>query len=103
MGRILLNTGDGGYLFWPVIGPRTVRDTAGFVADVSVDPVGRVDPVRVRNSLRAVRVVDVRASLLPSDKVVDEAALDKYAYIRDAYFQRRKNQIHDGRPPRQDD
>jgi len=95
--------GDGGYLFWPVIGPRTVRDTAGFVADVSVDPVGRVDPVRVRNSLRAVRVVDVRASLLPSDKVVDEAALDKYAYIRDAYFQRRKNQIHDGRPPRQDD
>lgn len=95
--------GDGGYLFWPMIGPRSVRDTAGFVADVFADPVGNVDPVRARNSLRAVRIVDIRAGLLPSDKVVDEAALDKYAYIRDAYFQRRKNQIYDGRPPRQDD
>jgi phospholipid-binding lipoprotein MlaA len=35
--------------------------------------------------------------------VVEEAALDKYAYIRDAYLQRRLNQIHDGRPPRLDD
>ncbi len=49
------------------------------------------------------RLVDVRASLLPSDKVVEEAALDKYAYIRDAYLQRRRNQIYDGRPPRLDD
>jgi phospholipid-binding lipoprotein MlaA len=40
---------------------------------------------------------------LPSDKVVEEAALDKYAYIRDAYLQRRRNQIFDGRPPRLDD
>ena len=95
--------GDGGYLFWPLIGPRSVRDTAGFVADAMVDPVGRVDPVRTRNSLRAVRIVDVRAGLLPSDRVVEEAALDRYAYIRDAYFQRRNNQIHDGRPPRLDD
>jgi phospholipid-binding lipoprotein MlaA len=41
--------------------------------------------------------------LLPADKIVDEAALDKYSYIRDAYFQRRRNQIFDGRPPRLDD
>lgn len=95
--------GSGGYLFWPLIGPRTVRDTAGFAADVMVDPVGHLDSIRVRNSLRAVRLVDVRAGLLPADKVVDEAALDKYAYIRDAYLQRRNNQIYDGRPPRHDD
>jgi phospholipid-binding lipoprotein MlaA len=42
-------------------------------------------PVAVRNSLLALRFVDIRASLLPADKVVEEAALDKYAYIRDAY------------------
>jgi phospholipid-binding lipoprotein MlaA len=35
--------------------------------------------------------------------VVEEAALDKYAYVRDAYLQRRRNQIFDGRPPRIDD
>jgi phospholipid-binding lipoprotein MlaA len=95
--------GDGGYLFWPVIGPRTLRDTAGWGVDTTVDPVWRVYPISVRNSAVALRFVDVRASLLPSDKVVDEAALDKYSYVRDAYLQRRRSQIYDGRPPRLDD
>lgn len=95
--------GGGGYLFWPVIGPRNVRDTFGWGVDLYVDPVMRVRPVSVSNSLAGLRFVDIRASLLPSDKVVEEAALDKYAYIRDAYLQRRRNQIFDGRPPRLDD
>lgn len=95
---------DGGYLFWPVIGPRTVRDTVGFGVDAYADPVRHVhNQVATRNSLVALRAVDVRASLLPADKVVEEAALDKYSYIRDAYLQRRNNQIYDGRPPRNDD
>ncbi|MBU1365428.1 MAG: VacJ family lipoprotein [Gammaproteobacteria bacterium] len=93
----------GGYLYWPVIGPRNVRDTVGFAVGTYADPVMYVRPVSVRNSMAALRFVDVRASLLPSDKVVEEAALDKYAYIRDAYLQRRRNQIFDGRPPRLDD
>jgi phospholipid-binding lipoprotein MlaA len=94
---------DGGYLFWPVIGPRNVRDTVGFAVGAYVDPVVYTRPVSVRNSMAALRFVDIRASLLPSDKVVEEASLDKYAYIRDAYMQRRRNQIFDGRPPRLDD
>lgn len=95
--------GSGGYLFWPVIGSRTVRDTLGWGVDIMGDPVGYVDSIPVRNSLRGLRIVDIRASLLPADKVMEEAALDKYAYIRDAYLQRRRNQIFDGRPPRLDD
>lgn len=94
---------SGGYLFWPIIGPRNVRDTAAFGVDSYVDPVWRVQPIAARNSMVALRFVDIRASLLPADKVVEEAALDKYAYIRDAYLQRRRNQIFDGRPPRLDD
>ena len=93
----------GGYLFWPVIGPRNVRDTFGWGVDAYLDPVTRVRAVSVRNSMAALRFVDIRASLLPADKVVEEAALDKYAYIRDAYLQRRRNQIFDGHPPRLDD
>jgi len=95
--------GDGGYVFLPVIGPRTLRDTAGWGVDITVDPVSDIRPVAARNSLVGLRFVDIRASLLPSDKVVEEAALDKYAYIRDAYLQRRRNQIYDGRPPRDDE
>lgn len=95
--------GDGAYFFWPMIGPRTLRDTAGWAVDSAADPVWRIDPVAARNSAVVLRFVDIRASLLPADKVVEEAALDKYAYIRDAYLQRRRSQIYDGRPPRLDD
>lgn len=95
--------GDGAFVFWPIIGPRTVRDTAGWGVDYFADPVGYTRSIPVRNSMVALRFVDIRASLLPADKVVEEAALDKYAYVRDAYLQRRRNQIYDGRPPRLDD
>ena len=93
------------FLFWPLVGPRTVRDTGGLVVDIYTDPTWATinKSVAVRNSLVALRFVDVRADLLPTDKVVEEAALDKYAYVRDAYLQRRRNQIFDGRPPRLED
>lgn len=93
--------GDGAYVVVPVFGPRTVRDTAGLVLDVAVDPVGHVDHVSTRNSLLALRMVDTRADLLPADKVIEEAALDKYSYVRDGYLQRRLNLIHDGNAPRE--
>lgn len=96
--------GNGPYFFWPVIGPRTARDTGGWAVDFfAADPVTYARPYGVRNSGGVLRFVDVRASLLPAEKVVEEAALDKYAYIRDAYLQRRRNLIYDGRPPRLDD
>jgi phospholipid-binding lipoprotein MlaA len=93
------------FLFWPILGPRTVRDTGGWVVDAYTDPTWYTlnKSVAARNSLVALRFVDLRASLLPTDKLVDEAALDKYAYVRDGYLQRRRNLIHDGRAPRLDD
>jgi len=96
---------DSSFLFWPLVGPRTVRDTGGLIVDIYTDPPWYTinKSVATRNSLVALRFIDVRASLLPSDKVVDEAALDKYAYVRDAYLQRRRNQIFDGSPPRLED
>lgn len=96
---------DSSFLFWPLVGPRTVRDTGGLIVDIYTDPTWYTinKSVAARNSLMALRFIDVRASLLPSDKVVDEAALDKYAYVRDAYLQRRRNQIFDGSPPRLED
>eukprot|EP00906_Rhabdomonas_costata_P015481 RCo022246 len=51
--------GDGGYLYWPIIGPRTLRDTGGFIVDTNVDPVWHIDPIPVRNSAVALRFVDI--------------------------------------------
>lgn len=95
--------GNGPYVFLPVVGPRTSRDLLGWAVDTYVDPVSTIQPESVRIGTVVLRFVDVRAGLLPADKVVEEAALDKYAYVRDAYLQRRRNLIYDGRPPRLDD
>ena len=92
--------GEGGYLFWPILGPRTTRDTFGWVADYFADPVIYLNDVPLRNSLWGVRIVDWRAALLPTDKIVEQAAFDKYNYIRDAYLQNRRNEIADGNPSR---
>jgi len=88
---------DGPYFYWPIIGPRTTRDTFAWVVDSYADPVWYVDDVSVRNSLVGVRFIDLRASFLPTDKIVDQAAFDKYSYIRDAYLQHRRSEINDGK------
>jgi phospholipid-binding lipoprotein MlaA len=95
--------GPGAYVVVPFFGPRTVRDTGGLVLDVAADPVGNTSHVPTRNSLTVVRVVNERAAMLPADKVIEEAALDKYSYVRDAYLQRRRSLVFDGNPPRDPD
>lgn len=90
---------EGAYVFIPILGPRTARDTVGVAVDLWADPLNQVDDVAVRNSLWALRAVNTRANLLPADKVIEEAALDKYSYIRDAYLQNRRNLVYDGNPP----
>ena len=94
---------EGDYLYWPLIGPRTTRDTFGWLVDTAADPVWRVDDVALRNSLVGVRFIDLRASLLPTDKVVEQAAFDKYNYIRDAYLQNRRSAVRDGNPEKEGD
>jgi len=79
----------GPYLVLPVLGPSTVRDTAALVVDAKGDLVSHVHDVSARNSLYVLRAVDLRASLLRVGEVLDQAALDKYSFTRDAYLQRR--------------
>lgn len=92
----------GPYLVLPVLGSSTVRDTAALVVDAKGDLVMQVNNVSSRNSLYVLRAVDLRASLLRAGDVLDQAALDKYTFTRDAYLQRRGapalNGNEDGKP-----
>lgn len=87
LGRWGVATGP--YLVLPVLGPSTVRDAAARVVDAQGDLVMQVNNVPVRNSLYVLRAVDLRAGLLRAGEVLDQAALDKYSFTRDAYLQRR--------------
>jgi phospholipid-binding lipoprotein MlaA len=92
--------GSGGYVFLPFVGPRTLRDGGGWIVDIQADPLfSSMDDMAVRNSLIAVKAVHVRAGLLPTDAILEEATDDPYAYIREAYLQRRQYLIYDGNPP----
>ena len=95
--------GSGAYIVLPVFGPRTVRDSFGLVLDLAADPVGRYGHVAARNVMLTSRMIDERTALFPAEKVLDEAAMDKYSYIRDAYLQRRRYLVYGGNPPRLDD
>jgi phospholipid-binding lipoprotein MlaA len=53
--------------------------------------------------LTALRLVSVRANLLGATNLLDDVALDKYAFFRDAYLQRRQNLIYEGNPPEEDE
>jgi phospholipid-binding lipoprotein MlaA len=92
---------DGPYLVWPFLGPKTVRDSFGFAADVAAAPTrwATVDSA-VQWGLWGLYLVNERADLLDVTTTLDEAAIDKYLQRRDAYFQRRRNLIFDGNPPR---
>lgn len=84
--------GTGPYLVLPILGPSTVRDTLALPVDWKGNAVSYVDPVSARNSLYALRAVDVRANLLRASAVLDTAALDKYSFTRDVFLQVRSQQ-----------
>ncbi|CAK0744490.1 phospholipid-binding lipoprotein MlaA [Gammaproteobacteria bacterium] len=89
--------GPGPYLVLPFVGPRTVRDTLSLVTDYPLDPTYQINSTGVRNSVVALRVVDTRTNLLGAGRVLNEAALDRYLFLRDAYLQRRESLVHDGK------
>ena len=85
--------GAGPYVVLPLFGPSTVRDSAGLVVDLQGNLLSQANNVPARNSLTGLRLVDTRANLLSAGNLLDQAALDKYAFTRDAYLQRRQSLI----------
>lgn len=93
--------GSGPYVVLPLFGPSSVRDSVGLYADSRTGVIRKVNNVPARNEAIAVNLLGQRASLLSDEKVLDEAAIDRYSFIRDAYLQHRQNEVYDGNPPRQ--
>jgi len=84
----------GPYLVLPLLGPSNIRDGIGLIPDSMVDPVGEIDPIRTRNQLYGLRIIDTRASLLAAEQLLNG---DRYTGMRDAYLQRREFLVNDGK------
>lgn len=90
--------GSGPYLVLPLLGPSTVRDAVGIGVDSTIFHPARAiytdfDLLTVRFPVTTVELIDRRAQMLDLDKTLEEAALDKYEFVRDAYLQRRESLI----------
>lgn len=85
---------DSSYLVLPFLGSNTIRDGIGIPFDYfefTVYPY--IKPQSTRYQLLALYVVDHRANLLQFEPVLEEAAIDKYVFMRNAYMQHRTFQI----------
>lgn len=90
--------GSGPYLVLPFLGPSTLRDSVGLIADrqASASNLGSTEYARI--GITALEVVNLRASLLGATQFLDAVALDRYSFLRQAYLARRLDQVTDGAP-----
>ena len=91
----------GPYLVMPIFGPSSLRDAIGiYGVEPFLDLNFYIDYPGIEYTVLGLRVVNERAELLPADRLVREAALDRYSFIRDGFLQRRRSLVYDGNPPR---
>lgn len=89
---------DAPYLMVPLFGPSTLRDAMALSVEYEYMTLWpRIRPVRLRNTLFVLDMINLRAQLLDSEEIMDQAALDPYVFIRDAYLQKRASLIRQAR------
>ena len=94
--------GSGPYFVIPLLGPSTARDAPARAVDPQWYYNRAIDNNTVSWSLWGLDQLRTRANLLKAGSVIDEAAaIDRYSFVRDAWLQRRRNQVYDGNPPRE--
>jgi len=92
--------GAGAYVVWPLLGPSSVRDSAALPLDRSfASPAEYIKEGRWQAGITVLQIINTRANLLGATKLLDDIALDKYSFVRDAYLQRRRSLVFDGDAP----
>lgn len=89
----------GPYLVLPLLGPSNARDGTGMLVDRWYDPINAIDDTETEIAVTILGGIDTRARLLGTTGLLDTAAVDPYAYTRDAWLRRRVNLVYDGDPP----
>jgi phospholipid-binding lipoprotein MlaA len=94
---------SGPYVVLPLLGSSTMRDSVALPVDFAGDLWSYVTPDPTRYTGAAIRVIDMRAGVLDASNLIEDAALDRYEFIRDAYLQRRAGKISSNRERGADD
>lgn len=89
---------EGAYLMLPFMGPSSYRDVGSPVMAIFLNPLTYLSAV-VTIPVNVVNAVNARANLLDATRIRDQAALDPYTFVREAWRQQREYEIYDGNPP----
>lgn len=87
--------GSGPYLVLPILGPSSVRDGVGLVGNYFLSPQNYIEDDGVRWGVTVLGGIDTRYRLLDASTVLEQAALDRYAFVRSSYAQYRQNLVED--------
>ena len=87
---------SGPYLVVPLLGPSSVRNAVGLVGDYALDPVLYAPQAEVVVGLFILRAASMRNDLFSVTEIMEQAALDPYAFERDSWLQKREFDIKDG-------
>jgi phospholipid-binding lipoprotein MlaA len=91
--------GSGPFMVLPLLGPSTVRDAAALVVDSQASASNLAPTQNGSLAITGLSIVDLRANLLDTTRMLDAVALDRYSFIRDGWLQRRRDALYDGAPP----
>ena len=96
--------GPGCYFVLPVLGPTTVRDSIGLLADTFVDPFAHVT-IREKKllgasgnsldyfSVKGAEDIDFRADNIKNFESLEKNSIDLYSSMKSIYLQDRENKI----------
>lgn len=92
--------GSGPFVNLPFFGPSSLRDAPSKIVDHFTQPLTYIDDVQTETKwgLRGLELVHDRAELLSLDATL-QRTFDQYAFVRDAWVQKREFEIYDGNPP----
>ena len=105
--------GPGCYFVLPILGPTTVRDSVGLIADTFVDPFAQItlrenELLGVSGnkldyySLKGANAVDFRSDNLTSFESLEKNSIDLYSSYKSIYLQDRENKIENSNNDNED-
>jgi phospholipid-binding lipoprotein MlaA len=86
----------GFYIYWPFLGPSSLRDTVGIAGDIFLDPfryitIGTAEYIAVRG----IDLINETSFSIGDYEALVDAALDPYIAMRNAYHQYRESKINE--------
>ncbi|MFZ0613494.1 MAG: VacJ family lipoprotein [Desulfobacterales bacterium] len=82
--------GNGFFIVWPLLGPSTVRDTAGFVGDTFLNPITYLEPTGLSLAVGGYRRLNDLSFRIGEYEAILAAAIEPYTAVRDGFIQYRK-------------